>query len=89
MFAFGWNCEDVSRHQMNHKGVANLVALDVVKSISVREMLCNSALAASCWTSDDEDVVMGRNDHLAGLGLVQNSDRLGWRACIGNWRCRW
>lgn len=59
MFAFGWNCEVVSMHYTNHKEMANLVALDVVKSISVREVLCNSALAAPCWTGDDEDVVVG------------------------------
>ena len=37
----------------------NLVALDVVESITILKVLGNSALAASCWASDYENVVVG------------------------------
>jgi hypothetical protein len=58
--------------------MTNLVALDVVKPISIREVLRNSALAAPCRASDYQNVVVGGDGHFLGLGFVQDSHRLGW-----------
>jgi hypothetical protein len=41
-------------------------------------MLGNSALAASCWAGDDENVVVGCDGHFVGLGSVQDRYGLGW-----------
>ena len=50
-----------------HGITAYLVALDVVKPITISKILGNGTLAASCWASDDEDMVVVGNRHFSCL----------------------
>jgi hypothetical protein len=52
----------VCRHFWSQR-VADLISLNVVKTITLGKVLCNSALAASCWSSDDENVVVICDGH--------------------------
>lgn len=68
MFAFGWYWDTNQYNEYIEQGQSPyLITLDVFKSISIGKDLGNSALSASCRTSNDEDVVATRNNHFGGL----------------------
>lgn len=54
-------------HLVNVCFWVELITLNVVEAISIRQMLGNGALAAACRAGDNEDVVVGGDGHLSSL----------------------
>jgi hypothetical protein len=66
---------------------ADLISLDVIEAIAIGQVLCNSALAASCGSSDNENVVMACDGHGGRVGGFERSRR-NRRRSGRYWRCQ-